>query len=63
MTGQRDAARRDVEREQAHGDQRVADLRATHDQQVSGLRAELEQTRQDVRTERTRADRAEAQLR
>lgn len=62
VTGQRDAARRDVEREQAHGDQRVADLRATHDQQVASLRAELEQVRQDVQTERTRADRAEARL-
>ena len=62
MTAQRDAARADVDREKAHADQRVEDVRATHAQQITDLRAELEQARHEARAERTRADRAEARL-
>ena len=61
-TSERDAARADVEHERAHGDQRVGDLLAGHDQQVTQLRAELAQVRDDAREQRSRADRAETQL-
>ena len=62
VTSERDSARADVEREKAHGDQRVNDLRTVHDQQVSQLREELVEVRQEARDQRSRADRAEAQL-
>jgi len=58
---QRDAARADVEREKDHGDQRVGDQRANHEQQVGQLREELTQVRAEAREQRSRADRAEAQ--
>ena len=61
VTVERDAARTDVERETAHGDQRVADLRLAQDQQLTQLRTELAEARQDAREQRTRADRAETQ--
>ena len=61
MTAERDAARADVDRERPHGDQRVGDLRASHEQQVSQLREELTQVREEARDQRSRADRAEAQ--
>lgn len=56
------AARADVEREQVHGEQRVNDLRTTQDQQLTQLRDELVELRQDAREQRSRADRAEARL-
>lgn len=57
---ERDAARADADRERVHGDQRVADLRTSQDQQYEQLRAELVEARQDAREQRTRADTAEA---
>lgn len=44
-TAERDSARGEAERERAHGEQRVADLRATYDRQVEQLREELAQAR------------------
>jgi septal ring factor EnvC (AmiA/AmiB activator) len=61
VTVERDAARADAERETAHGNQRVADLRLIQDQQLTQLRVELAEARQDAREQRTRADKAEAQ--
>ena len=61
-TAERDGARADVERERTHGDQRVDDLRATHAQQTGQLREDLAQVRAEAREQRSRADRAEAQL-
>ncbi|WP_174775496.1 hypothetical protein [Cryobacterium frigoriphilum] len=61
VTVERDAARADAERETAHGDQRVADLRLAQGQQLTQLRTELAEARQDAREQRTRADRAETQ--
>jgi colicin import membrane protein len=60
VTVERNAARADADRERAHGDQRVADLRTSQDQQYEQLRAELAEARQDAREQRTRADTAEA---
>lgn len=37
-TAERDAARQEVERERAHGDQRVTDLQQTYDRQLGDLR-------------------------
>jgi hypothetical protein len=42
-----------------HGDQYVADLRLTQDQQLTQLRADLAEARQDAREQHTRADKAE----
>lgn len=53
ITVERNAARTDTERGSAHGDQRVADLRLTHDQQLTQLRSELAVTRQEAREQRT----------
>jgi colicin import membrane protein len=57
---ERDAAWADVERERTHGDQRVSDLRTAQDQQLTPLRDEAAELRQEVREQRGRADRAEA---
>ena len=57
---ERDAARADADRERVHGDQRVADLRTSQDQQYEQLRTELAEARQDARDQRTRADTVEA---
>ena len=57
---ERDGARAEAERERAHGDQRVADLGASHEQQLGGLRQELTQVRGEASEQRSRADRAEA---
>ena len=40
---------RELTPESAHGDQRVADLRLTQDQQLAQLRSELAEARQDAR--------------
>ena len=60
VTVERDASRADAERERAHGDQRVADLRTSQDQQLEQIRIELTEARQDAREQRSRADTAEA---
>ena len=57
---ERDGARAEADLERAHGDQRVGDLRASHEQQLSGLRQELAQVRAEAGEQRSRADRAEA---
>ena len=44
---ERDAARMDAERERTHGEQRVGDLRTAQDQQLTQLRDELAELRQD----------------
>jgi chromosome segregation ATPase len=62
LTAQRDAARADLDREREHGDQRVADLRSTYETQLAHQGDELAQARSDAQDQRTRADRAEAQL-
>ncbi|MBT2556080.1 TniQ family protein [Arthrobacter sp. ISL-5] len=59
-TVERDAAWADVERERTHGDQRVSDLRTAQDQQLTLLRDEAAELRQEVREQRGRADRAQA---
>lgn len=60
VTAERDAARGDVEREHSYGDQRgTDDLRASCDQQLDRLRAELTRAREVPRDQRSRADRAE----
>jgi colicin import membrane protein len=46
LTAEREAARADIERERAHGEQRVQDLHNTYGRQVDQLREELSQTRQ-----------------
>ncbi|HEX6514922.1 MAG TPA: hypothetical protein VF049_05080 [Nocardioidaceae bacterium] len=61
-TAEREAARADVEQAQTYGEQRVADLRASYDQQVEQLRSERDTAAVEARQERQRADRAEAQL-
>ncbi|MPY81316.1 MAG: hypothetical protein GEV04_23495 [Actinophytocola sp.] len=61
-TAERDGARGDVEQAQAYGEQRVADLRSSYDQQVEQLRGERDTAAAEAREERRRADRAEAQL-
>ncbi|MFQ1003708.1 hypothetical protein [Modestobacter sp. SSW1-42] len=69
MTAQRDAAVRGAEREKAHGEQRVDDLRAGHEKEhrrlqaeFGELRGELNAAREEVAVQRSRADRAEARL-
>ena len=69
MTAERDAAVRGAEREKAHGEQRVDDLRAGHEEEhrrlqaeFGGLRGELNAAREEVTVKRNRADRAEARL-
>ncbi|TFV52086.1 hypothetical protein [Blastococcus sp. TF02A-35] len=69
MTTERDAAVRGAEREKAHGEQRIDDLRAGHEEEhrrlqaeFSGLRGELNAAREEVAVQRSRADRAEARL-
>ena len=61
MSAERDAARRDVDREKAHGEQRVSDLRDRHQQQLRQLRDELAQVRAAAGGPRSRAARAQAQ--
>jgi colicin import membrane protein len=63
MTDQRDAAVHDAEREKAHGDQRVDDLRARHEEvnrrmreELVELRNELTSVREGVRVQRSRAE-------
>ena len=69
MTAQRDAAVHEAEREEAHGHQRVDDLRARHEEEnrrqrdeLVELRVELNTARDEARVQRSRADRAEARL-
>lgn len=62
LTVEVESARSEVERERAHGDQRVADLRTTYDQQLAQRLEELAQAREDAQAQRSRADRAEGQL-
>lgn len=69
MTVRYEAAVRDAEREKAHGDQRVADLRARHEEEhvrlrevLAEMRSELNAAREEARVQRSRADRAEARL-
>lgn len=62
LTVEVEAARSEVERERAHSDQRVADLRTTYDHQLDQRLEELTQAREDAQAQRSRADRAEAQL-
>lgn len=57
---ERHAARADADRERVHGDQRMADLRTSQEQQIQQVRTELTEARQDAREQRTRADTAEA---
>ena len=45
-TAERDAARRDTDREKAHGEQRVTDLRAALEQQIDHLRDEHDHPRE-----------------
>jgi colicin import membrane protein len=63
MSARRDAAVHDAEREKAHGDQRVDDLRARHEEvnrrrreELAELRHELTNAREDVRVQRSRAE-------
>ena len=56
VTTERDGARAEVEREQLHADQRVTDLRTSHEQQISQLREELTQLRTELREQRSRAE-------
>lgn len=69
MTAQRDAAVHDAERERVHGQQRVDDLRARHEEEdrrlreeFVELRGELNAAREEASVQRSRADRAEARL-
>ena len=69
MTAQRDAAVHDAEREKVHGQQRVDDLRARHEEEdrrlqeeFVELRGELNAAREAASVQRSRADRAEARL-
>ncbi|SEO01452.1 TniQ family protein [Cryobacterium luteum] len=55
---ERDAAWENTRRERTHLDQRVSDLRTTQVQQLTQLRDEAADLRQDVREQRDRADRA-----
>ena len=52
LTAEREAARADVERERAHGEQRVKDLHETYSRQIDQLRAELSQAREAKTKER-----------
>ncbi len=69
MNAQRDAAMHDAEREKIHGQERVIDLRARHEEEnrrlseeVAELRGELNRARDEARELRSRADRAEARF-
>lgn len=62
LTVEVESARSEVERERTYGDQRVVDLRLTYDQQLDQRLGELTQAREDAQVQRSRADRAEAQL-
>ncbi len=53
---ERDAARASVERERTHGDQRISDLQTTKDQQITQLRDEAAELRQELREQRSRAE-------
>lgn len=53
-TAERDAARQDVQREQAHAEQRVVDLRGAYDAQLAQLRDELSQVRTETSAETAR---------
>lgn len=44
ITAERDAARAEVERERAHGDQRVSDLHETYTRQIADLRGHAADT-------------------
>lgn len=66
MTAQRGAAVHDAEREKAHGDQRVADVRASHEEENRRIRDELAElrgarstTRDDAHKQGSGANRAE----
>lgn len=59
---ERDAARAEAERERSHADQRVADLQAAFETQLSQRQAELAQAREEAQEHHTRAVRAEALL-
>ena len=61
ITAQRDAALHDVEREKAHGQQRVDDLRARHEEEnrlpreeLVELRGELNRARDEASVQRSR---------
>ena len=62
LTVEVESARSEVERERSYGDQRVADLRVTYDQQLDQRLEELNRAREDAQAQRSRADRAEGQL-
>ncbi|MGM0386657.1 MAG: hypothetical protein ACQERF_11860 [Actinomycetota bacterium] len=62
LTVEVESARSEVERERAHSDQRVADIRTTYDHQLDQRLEELTRAREDAQAQRSRADRAEAQL-
>ena len=69
MTVRYEAAVRDAEREKAHGDQRVADLRARHEEEhvrmrevLAEMRSELNAAREEARVQCSRADRAGARF-
>jgi len=59
---ERDAARAEAERERSHADQRVADLQAAYETQLSQRQVELAQAREEAQELHTRAIRAEALL-
>jgi colicin import membrane protein len=52
VTVERDSARKDVDRERIHGDQRVVDLRTTQDAPIADLRAEIAALRAEDRGQR-----------
>ncbi|WP_454778714.1 hypothetical protein [Georgenia muralis] len=52
LTAERDGARGDVERERAHGDQRVQDLRTSYERQIDQLREELASVRDELAGQR-----------
>ena len=54
ITTERDAARRDVQRERDHADQRVADLRALHEDQIAQLRQDMAHLQTELRAQRSR---------
>jgi colicin import membrane protein len=60
LTAEREAARADVERERAHGEQRVKDLHETYSRQIDQLRAELSQAR-EAKTKESRSQAHEEQ--
>ena len=52
LTAEREAARADVERERAHGDQRVKDIHETYGRQIDQLREEIALARRETTPER-----------